>query len=83
MRIRWCACPPNARRVADALLQLHEQTGLDGGIHLPHDDMAAMVDTAPEFLIRTLSVFKQNEPIDIILKSIRAPKPEKLRRAKW
>ena len=45
--------------------------------------MAAMVDTAPEFLIRTLSVFKQNEPIDMILKSIRAPKPEKLRRAKW
>ena len=71
------------RRVADTLLHLHAQAGPEGHIHLSRDDMAAMVGTAPESLIRTLSEFKQDGLIELTPKNIRVLEPEKLRRARW
>jgi CRP-like cAMP-binding protein/CheY-like chemotaxis protein len=71
------------RRVADTLLHLHEQAGADGGIQLSRDDMAAMVGTAPESLIRTLSEFKADGLIELTPKNVRVLEPEKLRRARW
>ena len=71
------------RRVADALLHLHEQSGPDAGIQLSREDMAAMVGTAPESLIRTLSEFKQDGLIELTPKSIQVLEPVKLRRANW
>ena len=73
------------RRVADTLLRLHETgtaTG-DGRIQLSRDDLASVVGTAPESLIRTLSEFKQDGFIEVLPKSIQVLEPEKLRRAKW
>ena len=71
------------RRVADTLLHLHEQAGPDGGIKLSRDDLAAIVGTAPESLIRTLSEFKADGLVELTPKSIRVLEPQKLRRAKW
>ena len=71
------------RRVADTLLHLHEQAGPEGSIHLSRDDMAAMVGTASESLIRTLSEFKADGMIELTPKNIRVLEPEKLRRARW
>ncbi|GAA4012015.1 response regulator [Hymenobacter fastidiosus] len=71
------------RRVADILLRLHEQAGADGSIQLSRDDMAAMVGTAPESLIRTLSEFKADGLLELTPKNIRVLAPEKLRRARW
>ena len=72
------------RRVADTLLRLHE-TGTatcDGRIQLSRDDLASVVGTAPESLIRTLSEFKQDGFIELLPKSIQLLEPEKLRRVK-
>ncbi|WP_035564599.1 response regulator [Hymenobacter sp. IS2118] len=71
------------RRVADVLLRLHEQAGAEGSIQLARDDMAAMVGTAPESLIRTLSEFKADGLVELMPKCIRVLEPEKLRRARW
>ncbi|QNH61703.1 response regulator [Hymenobacter sediminicola] len=73
------------RRVADTLLRMHEQAGgtTDATIQLSRDDMAAMVGTAPESLIRTLSEFKQDGLIELTPKNIRVLHPEKLRQAHW
>jgi CRP-like cAMP-binding protein/FixJ family two-component response regulator len=72
------------RRVADTLLQLHEQTtDPDSYIRFSRDDMAAMVGTAPETLTRTLSEFKQDGLIELLARKIRVLEPEKLRRAYW
>ena len=71
------------RRVADTLLHLHAQAGLDGAIELAREDLAAMVGTAPESLIRTLSEFKQDGLVALTPKNIRVLEPEKLRRARW
>ena len=73
------------RRVADTLLQLHEQgeASADPSIYLLRDDMAAMVGTAPESLSRTLNEFKQDGLIELNAKCIRVLAPEKLRRANW
>ena len=73
------------RRVADTLLYLHGQAGdaPDAGIQLSRDDMAAMVGTAPESLIRTLSEFRADGLIALTPKCIRVLEPEKLRRARW
>ncbi|AQG80604.1 response regulator [Spirosoma montaniterrae] len=69
------------RRVADTLLRLSEQHS--GLIQLSRDDLAAMVGTATESLIRTLSEFKQDGLIDMAGTSIRIVQPDKLRRANW
>ena len=71
------------RRVADALLHLHAQAGPAGTIQLSRDDLAAVVGTAPESLIRTLSEFRADGLIELTPKNIRVLEPEKLRRARW
>lgn len=47
------------RRVADTLLRLHTQQP-DDVIQLARDDLAAMISTATESLIRILSEFRRN-----------------------
>ena len=73
------------RRVADTLVQLHEQAGATAGasIQLTRDDMAAMVGTAAESLSRTLNEFRQDGLIALTPHTIRVLEPEKLRRAHW
>ena len=75
------------RRVADTLVQLHEQQvgneATDAGIQLTRDDMAAMVGTAPESLSRTLNEFRQAGLIALTPNTIQVLEPEKLRRAHW
>ena len=73
------------RRVADTLVQLHQQAGpgADAAIQFTRDDMAAMVGIAPESLSRTLSEFKQDGLIELTPNIIRVLEPEKLRRARW
>ncbi|MBD2756935.1 response regulator [Spirosoma validum] len=74
------------RRVADALLRLQEP--LSSGepappIQLSRDDLAAVIGTATESLIRTLSEFKHDNLIEITGAGIRVLQPDKLRRANW
>lgn len=71
------------RRVADTLLRLHEQHGPDTLIQLSRDDMAAIVGTASESLIRTLSEFRQAGYIELTPQGIRVVQPDKLRSANW
>ncbi len=73
------------RRVADTLVQLHAQAGPkpEAGIQLSRDDMAAMVGTAPESLIRTLSEFRHSGLIELAPNVIRVLQPEALQRAHW
>ena len=73
------------RRVANMLVQLHEQAGgqADATIQLNRDDMAALVGTAPESLSRTLNEFKQDGLIALTPHAIRVLEPEKLHRAHW
>ncbi|GAB3642663.1 response regulator [Spirosoma arcticum] len=71
------------RRVADTLLNLHEQQP-DGYIQLSRDDLAAMVGTATESLIRTLTEFKGTNFIEMTASGgIRVAEPDKLRSARW
>jgi CRP-like cAMP-binding protein/CheY-like chemotaxis protein len=71
------------RRVADTLLHLHEQAGPEGVILHSREDLAAMVGTAPESLIRTLSEFRADGLLELTPKSIRVLQPEKLRSTRW
>ena len=73
------------RRVADVLLRLHAQAGGIPGatIQLAREDLAALVGTAPESLIRTLSEFKQSGLLELLPKSIRVLDPDKLNDAHW
>ncbi|RYF65963.1 MAG: Crp/Fnr family transcriptional regulator, partial [Cytophagaceae bacterium] len=75
------------RRVADTLLRLHDQHP-DGLIQLSRDDLASVVGTATESLIRTLSEFKQDGLIEQTGSAstgtgIRVVQLDKLRRANW
>ncbi|MFD2935179.1 response regulator [Spirosoma flavum] len=71
------------RRVADTLLRLHRQQP-DGFIQLSRDDLAAMIGTATESLIRTLSEFRQDGWLEMTASGgIQVVQPEKLRRANW
>lgn len=73
------------RRVADALLHLHAQAAeaTEGHIRLSREDLAAVVGTAPESVIRTLSEFSQGGLIELSPKTIRVLAPDQLRRAHW
>ena len=73
------------RRVADALLRLHAQAAAapEPCIQLSRDDLAALVGTAPESLIRTLSEFNHAGLIALTPKNIQVLEPDKLRRAHW
>jgi len=71
------------RRVADTLLRLHEQLP-DQPILLSRRDLAALIGTAAESLIRTLSEFKQDELVEITDSGgIRVIQPDRLRQANW
>lgn len=71
------------RRVADTLLRLHEQES-DQIIRLSRADLAAMVGTATESLIRTLSEFKQDGLVEVTdTGGIQVVKPYQMRQAKW
>jgi CRP/FNR family cyclic AMP-dependent transcriptional regulator len=65
------------KRVASALVNLHDQGKSD--IHFQRDDLAAVVGTAKETLVRTLSGFKTEGLVDINDGKIVLLKPEKLR----
>ncbi|GAA4495935.1 response regulator [Hymenobacter ginsengisoli] len=69
------------RRIADALLQLHQPGGPP--IQLAREDLAAVVGTAPESLSRTLSEFRQDGLIELTSGTIRVLQPERLRRSNW
>lgn len=73
------------RRVADALLRLQAQAGPDSKatIQCSREHLAAVVGTAPESLIRTLSEFKQTGLIELASHSIRVVQPDKLRQSNW
>ncbi|TGE08716.1 response regulator [Hymenobacter fodinae] len=73
------------RRVADTLLRMHEEAGATPNtwIQLSRDDMASVVGTAPESLIRTLSEFKQDGLVELTSKGIRILQPAKLRQPNW
>ncbi|MDB5241038.1 MAG: transcriptional regulator, partial [Spirosoma sp.] len=71
------------RRVADTLLNLHEQQP-DGLIQLSREDLAAMVGTVTESVIRTLTEFKGGSFIQMTASGgIRVVEPDKLRAARW
>ena len=53
------------KRVAEALVQLNEQSDTEGKISILRDDLAAMVGTAKESVIRTLTDFKNEGLIQI------------------
>jgi CRP-like cAMP-binding protein/CheY-like chemotaxis protein len=65
------------KRVATALIALQEQGKSD--IHLLRDDLAAVVGTAKETLVRTLSDFKSEGMIDIKDGQVIILKPEKMK----
>jgi CRP-like cAMP-binding protein/CheY-like chemotaxis protein len=58
-------------RVADALLALHKKYEATGSIRIPRDDLAGIVGTSTESLIRTLSDFKQEKIIETDGREIR------------
>ena len=71
------------RRVADTLLRLQEQEP-DHIIQLSRADLAAMIGTATESLIRTLSEFKQDGLVEVTDSGgIRVVRPYQMRQAKW
>lgn len=70
------------RRVADTLLRLTDPHP-DTLIRLSRDDLAAMIGTATESLIRTLTEFKQDGLIEVLPTGIRVLHPDKLRLTNW
>lgn len=80
-RLLQLAYAPVRERTACALLELHKRFVKDGGsseIRISRDDLASMVGTATESLIRTLSDFKEDGTIVVQGRSIQVRKPEVL-----
>jgi CRP/FNR family cyclic AMP-dependent transcriptional regulator len=73
------------RRVGDTLLRLSlSPTGEPTlPIKLSRDDLAAVIGTATESLIRILTEFKQDNLIEIGSEGIRVLDPNKLKQANW
>ena len=72
------------RRVADTLLGLHAQAEAAGGwIQLPREDLASLVGTVTESLVRTLTEFRRDGLIDVGQAGIRVQQPEQLRNRHW
>lgn len=69
-RLLKLAYQPVRERAADALLMLFDQQAGDT-IHVSRDDLASMVGTATESLIRVLSTFKSEGFIDASGRAIR------------
>jgi len=74
------------KRVAEALLHLQERyskpTEKNFSMAVSREDLANMVGTATESLIRTLSEFKEDKLIEIKGSSITIVNPDKLKRLK-
>lgn len=70
------------KRVAEALVKLHDRykksNQPDFSMHLLRDDLASIVGTAKESLIRTLSDFKDEGLIDIEERAIKVKNYDKL-----
>lgn len=73
------AYSPVRERVAAALYKLNQQQNSDS-IQVSRDDLAAIVGTATETLIRTLSEFKQDKLITTEGRSIKVLDPEGIKR---
>lgn len=73
------------RRVGDTLLRLSmSPTGQPGmPVKLSRDDLASVIGTATESLIRILTEFKQDNLIEIGSDGIRILDPNKLKQANW
>ena len=71
------------KRTANALLELYDRARESGradeGLELARQDLAGMVGTATESVIRTLSEFKEDGAIEMKGKKIIVVKPEVLR----
>jgi CRP-like cAMP-binding protein len=74
------AYAPVRERTATALLELHERYGSGAEIRISRDDLAAMVGTATESLIRTLSDFKEDGSIEVHGRSIVICRPDTLKK---
>jgi CRP-like cAMP-binding protein/DNA-binding NarL/FixJ family response regulator len=68
------------KRIADALVRLHGNDKTNNQIRISRDDLAAVVGTAYETIIRTLADFKQEKLIDMKGSEITILHPEKLSR---
>jgi len=82
-RLLQLAYAPVRERTACALLELHKRFSSDSGsgdIRISRDDLAAMVGTATESLIRTLSDFKEEGTITVQSRTIVIEKPEVLQK---
>ncbi|AXE22023.1 transcriptional regulator (plasmid) [Runella rosea] len=66
------------RRVADTLLVLQAQQP-EKAIHLSRENLAAMIGTTSESLIRTLSEFKHDGFVEVTPQGFRVVQPDKLR----
>lgn len=66
------------QRTADALLQVYHLKDVDKKLSISRDDLAKMVGTASESVIRVLSEFKDEGVIEIETGKILIVKPDKL-----
>jgi DNA-binding response OmpR family regulator len=72
------------RRVADALLALHDKfPDTDQGIELGRENLASMAGTSTETAIRMLSEFKHDKLVEIKGRWVKVVEPEKLRKAPY
>jgi len=67
-------------RVADALLKLHKKSESNASLNLSREDLANMVGTSTESLIRTLSDFKQEKMVEINGRDIKLTNTQGLER---
>ena len=68
-------------RTANVLLELYKKTKPGESIRTSREDLAGMVGTSTESLIRTLSDFKSEKMIDIEGREIKIPNPQALEKA--
>lgn len=66
------------QRTAESLLKMHELRQGQEALSIPREDLAKMVGTAPESVIRVLSDFKDEGLIDISSGKIKILQPAKL-----
>ena len=66
------------KRTADALIDLHHTYNSEEGFRVSRADLASIVGTASESVIRILSEFKKDGYLEIKGSNIRLLKPEKL-----
>lgn len=72
------------RRVADALLALHDKFPENQqGIELGRENLASMAGTSTETAIRMLSEFKHDKLVEIKGRWVKVVEPEKLRKAPY